>query len=382
MDSIPKKIALFHPWIKSKGGAERVILELLKKSRHNIDIYTWAYDRENTFQEFENYKINVISPLLGKKMSRFYILRGLFLPLSILKKIPLSRYDKLLISTSGIAEFLTFRNYKRGRTYAYVHTPLREASDKIVKWNLENRYSQKPLSKYLYLIAVKTYKIFEKIAWKRLDVVIFNSKLSKSRAEERNLIINKESHVVYPPLSLSEFKTGEDKKYFLYVSRLNPPKRQDVLIEAWKIFSEKHKEFKLVIIGTPENERYYRELLKSSAGIRSIEVKPYVSDKDLRTLYSHCTAGLFIGYQEDFGIVPLEILSSGKPLIAVDEGGYVELVKNHPHFHAIKERHTREEMIREIATELESFLKKRFPKKVEKIKVKSFINEMDQILGK
>ena len=36
-----KKIALFHPWLKSRGGAERVVLEILKSNK-NIDLYTWV----------------------------------------------------------------------------------------------------------------------------------------------------------------------------------------------------------------------------------------------------------------------------------------------------------------------------------------------------
>jgi len=156
-----QKIALFHPWIKSLGGAEKVVLELLEKSKHKIDIYTWVYDKENTFEEFKKFKINVIVPKFCKKLSRFHILRGLFLPLSLFKRIPLEKYDKFLISTSGVAEFTTFRSKKKGKTYAYVHTPLREANEKIVKWNLENRHKGKTLKKIIYLTAVKVYRIFE-----------------------------------------------------------------------------------------------------------------------------------------------------------------------------------------------------------------------------
>lgn len=64
------KIALFHPWIKSKGGAERVVLEILKKSkdkRYKIDVYTWVYDENNTFEEFKKFKVNVIAPKFARK---------------------------------------------------------------------------------------------------------------------------------------------------------------------------------------------------------------------------------------------------------------------------------------------------------------------------
>ena len=46
------RIALFHPWIKSRGGAERVVLEFVKNSVHDVDLYTWVYDEESqTYHE-------------------------------------------------------------------------------------------------------------------------------------------------------------------------------------------------------------------------------------------------------------------------------------------------------------------------------------------
>ncbi|MEM4647989.1 MAG: glycosyltransferase, partial [Candidatus Pacearchaeota archaeon] len=104
------KIALFHPWLKSKGGAERVILEFLKNTKHDVEVYTWIYDRENTFDEFKKFKINVIAPKFAKKLARYYILRGLFFLIALFSKIPLEKYDAFLISTGGLAEFVTFRN--------------------------------------------------------------------------------------------------------------------------------------------------------------------------------------------------------------------------------------------------------------------------------
>jgi len=379
-----KKIALFHPWIKSRGGAEKVVLEILKSKKYNIDLYTWVYDKENTFKEFKNFKINVVAPKIAKKLSRLHILRGLFLPITLFSKIPLEKYDFFLISTSGLAEFITFRNYKKGKTYAYCHTPLREANKKIVKWNFANRYEKNILKKYIYFVAVKIYRIFEKQAWKKLDVVIFNSELSKSRAEEHKLIGKQKTHIIYPPIDFLQFERLKTKigKHFVYISRLNPPKRQDLLIEAWKKFSKKNKGYKLILIGTPDNKKYYKKLLKLSKENNSIEIKSNVKDKELRDLLRSSKAGIFLGYQEDFGIVPLEILAAGKPLLAIDEGGYVNVIKNHPLFHKIKEKHSRKEMVNEIAKELENFVKKKQKKTTKQIKTKNFIKEIDKILEK
>ncbi|MCK5624630.1 glycosyltransferase family 4 protein [Candidatus Pacearchaeota archaeon] len=377
-----KKIALFHPWIKSRGGAEKVVLEILEKSKHKIDLYTWVYDKENTFKEFKKYKIKVLNPKWGEKISRYHILRGLFFPISIFKKIPLERYDRFLISTSGLAEFVIFRNYKKGKTYGYVYTPLRDANKKIVKWNLKNRYPSK-VSKIFYLTSVKIYKFFEKFAWKKFDKVAFISHLSKKRGEEHKLINNKKIEIIYPPVEFSRFNKLKikDKNYFLYYSRLNPPKRQDLLILAWKKFVKKYPQKKLFIVGTPENKEYCKKLMRLSKSTKNVEILTEVGEKELENLVSNCSVGMFLGYSEDFGIVPLEILSAGKPLIAVNEGGYIDLIKDHKGFYKIKEMHEKDKMVKEIFKALENFSNKKGRKNhKQEIKTNNFIYDIDKFL--
>tara|TARA_Y100000310_G_scaffold221576_1_gene223156 strand:+ start:12108 stop:13265 length:1158 start_codon:yes stop_codon:yes gene_type:complete len=384
------KIALFHPWIKSKGGAEKVILEFLKNTKHEVEVYTWVYDKKNTFEEFKKFKIKIIAPKFAQKLARTHILRGLFLPISIFSKIPLEKYDKFLISTSGVAEFITFRNYKKGQTYAYCHTPLRETNKKIVEWNLKNRHKDNFLSKQIYLLSVKFYKIFEKKAWKKLDVIIFNSELSKSRAKEHNLLQKQNSHIIYPPIDFLRFKKLKTKNSnkFIYISRLNPPKRQDLLLEAWKRFVKKNSKYKLILIGNIDNKKYFEKLKALQKETKNVEIKLNVSNKELEKLMANSCAGLFLGYQEDFGIVPLEIIMAGKSLIAVDEGGYINLVKNHHLFHKIKEKHDKKKMIKEIAKELKNFVKNKKNNSLtksyrgKKIKIKNFGKEIDKILEK
>ncbi|GAH04838.1 unnamed protein product, partial [marine sediment metagenome] len=217
-----KRIALFHPWIKSKGGAERVVLELLKNKKYDIDVYTWVYDEKETFEDFKKFNINMIAPEIARKFSRFYLLRGLFFPVSLFSKIPLKKYDLFFISTSGLAELITLRNYKKGKTFAYVHSILRASYKDDIKWNLKYRY-KKPFLRSLYLIATKIYRVLEKIAWKKIDVAIFNSELSVERAKNHNLLGNKKINIVYPPVNVHKLKKvkTKNKNYFLYISRFN-----------------------------------------------------------------------------------------------------------------------------------------------------------------
>ena len=207
----PKKIALFHPWIKSKGGAERVLLEILKDKKNIIDLYTWVYDKENTFKDFKKFDINVIAPKIAEKISRYYVMRGLFFPLGLFSKIPLEKYDLFLISTSGLAESITLRNYKKGKTFAYVHTILRAAYKKDIKWNLRHKYKN-PINRFFYLAAALIYRILEKISWKRIDVAIFNSELGLERARRHGLLKNKIVHIIHPPVNVQKFKKLKTRK--------------------------------------------------------------------------------------------------------------------------------------------------------------------------
>ncbi|MFW6283546.1 MAG: glycosyltransferase [Minisyncoccales bacterium] len=340
-----QKIALFHPWIKSRGGAERVVLDFLKNTKHKVDVYTWVYDENNTFEEFGDYNIKVVAPEIARKISRSYILRGLFLPISMFfSKIPLKYYDKFLISSGGLAELITLRNYKPEETYAYVHTILRASYKEDMEWNFKYRYKN-PLKKLIYEIAAKTYRIFEKIAWGKIDFPIFNSELSEKRARKQNLLKNKKTEVVYPSVNVSDFEKLKNKKgrHFLYVARFGMAKRQLELVRAWKKFVKKYPKEKLVLVGNKENESYFNKIKKEAEKIENIEIKSNLPQKELDELYETSKAVLFVPLMEDFGIVPFEAIACGKPLIAVDEGGYVNLVKKHYKKHTVWINDSKEE---------------------------------------
>lgn len=383
---IKKKIALFYPWVKSRGGSEAVLLEILKNKNYDIDLYTWVYDSKNSFEEFKKHNIKVISTKIAKKLSRTYIWRSLFLPLSLFSKIDLKKYDTFLIYTSGLGEFITFRNYKPGKTYAYVNTPLRANCNDIKKWNLKYRYNSF-LSKIFYLLAANIYGFLEKIAWKRINRPVFISDLGLERAKEKNLLKNKDSGVVYVPVNLERFKKLKPKKenYFLYVSRFSLDKRQDVLIKAWSKFVKKHPKYKLILAGGKENQKYFEKISGLAKKTKNVEIKINLENKEILKLYQNCLAGIFVPFMEDFGIVPFEILATGKPLIAVNKGGYVNLIKKIPQVLLIKEKYGSKLMVNEIYRSLEKFLTLDMPYKKLDFKELSLINfkrNLDKVILK
>lgn len=374
------KIALFHPWIKSRGGAEKVVLDILKSKSGTIDLYTWNYDKNNTFDEFKNYNIIELGPKFFKRFSRNFILRGLFLISAFFSKIPLEKYDLFLISTSGMGEFVLFRNYLPGKTYAYVHTPLRAASRDIYIWTMKNQM-QNIFPKIIYFFAIKIYNLFERFAWKKIDFAIFNSSLTKNRAKIKGLINDKKTDILWPSIDvlyLTKFKSS-DKKYILYVSRLNPNKRQDVVIKIWSTLKNT-KGYKLIIAGGIEDEHYYTKLLNLAKDNNSIKIIPNISQNEKYDLFANCSCGIFLGYKEDFGILPFEYLAFKKPAIITDGCGYMDILKDSKDVYIVKESN----LETDLSNVLKLYIKNpKIVKNIDYIKdldSKNFIRKLELIL--
>ncbi|MEM2954743.1 MAG: glycosyltransferase [Candidatus Nanoarchaeia archaeon] len=313
------KIAIYHPWLKAKGGAERVILELVQRlKRHHCIIFTNFYLPHKTFPEFRNLDVKVVGP----KIPFFgFLARGGLFGLAIgLTKLPnLKSFDVLIISTSGIGEFIVFRN-NLIPTICYCHTPLRAAHDFF------NYYKNRSL---LFKLAVLIYRFFESIAWSKFDLILCNSKTVYERIMRAKLANPRCIKIVNPGVDIFKFKPSKtSQNYFLAPGRIIAYKRFELAIEAFSEFNKIKKNFSLVIAGHPEDKTYLARLQKLAASTPNIKFILSPSDKELIELYQKCYAVLFTAKNEDWGLIPLEAMACGKPVIAVNEGGPLESVIN------------------------------------------------------
>ena len=303
-------IALYHPWLKEKGGAEKVVLEIAERSKHDITIYTLFYDKEKCFKQFQNLEV---VELRGREPEG-YVRKGLEFALgSVLAEIP-SDHDKLLVSEAGMGSLVTLRNDIEA--YCYCHTPFR-----VFLPEFSETYKKEitPVLRPFFGIMKKTYDFFEKKAWNSFEKVIANSKTTKKRIIEKGLA--SEVEVVHPGADIDN--NGESyEKYFLYPSRFRRYKRQDLAVEAFK--QADLEDFKLVLAGSAQEEDYVEELRDKAT--ENIEIKTDVPGDEWEALYANCYSVLFLAENEDWGIIPVEAGSYSKPVIAVDEGGPSESV--------------------------------------------------------
>jgi glycosyltransferase involved in cell wall biosynthesis len=318
-DSREIRIALFVPWIKSKGGIERIILKLLENKKYQFDIYTLFYDRDKTFAEFKNYRVIQ----LNKSEPKGFIGRGigLFTRLILTKIKSINKYDIFMISTAGVSEFITFRNQHK-KTIALCHTPLRVAHTMYGYYRDENKRNR-----ILLPMTIPLYKRLEKLAWKRIDYAFVLSEEVKKRLVNYQLIQKKRIFNLgpYANYKIKNVKRTPEKIIF-YPSRFIKYKRQDLAIKAFERSELAKDGFKLVIAGFVEDQKYFQQI--KSMENKNIIVKDNLTENELNRLYNSCYVTLFLAINEDTGLTPLESLAYGKPVIAVNEGGPKEFIIN------------------------------------------------------
>jgi glycosyltransferase involved in cell wall biosynthesis len=148
---------------------------------------------------------------------------------------------------------------------------------------------------------------------RRVHYFIANSQHVANRIRKH---YDREATVIYPPVDVEHFHpSARDDGYYLMVTAFAPYKRVDIAIEAFNQLGGT-----LRIIGAGQDGERLQEL----AG-KNIEFLGWQSDEEVREAYQGCRALVFPG-EEDFGIVPVEAMAVGKPVIAYGRGGVLETV--------------------------------------------------------
>ena len=154
----------------------------------------------------------------------------------------------------------------------------------------------------------------EREAASRMARVCCNSQRTRTKLRE---FLDVEGQVLYMGCDLDRARCESYEPYFVYPTRLQRYKRVDLAIEAMKLVPEA----RLTIIGRGYDERRLRALAAGHENITFVDGVDDIYDE-----YARCLGVIYTPYDEDFGLVPVEAMSCGKPVIAVNEGGPRETV--------------------------------------------------------
>lgn len=299
------KIALVHDYLVQYGGAERV-LECFAELFPYAPIYTLIYDKEAMHGVFAGKDIRTSYlqriPLARKKHRMFPPL----MPQAI-EQFDFSKYDIVLSDSSSFAKGII--TDPETLHICYMHTPMRYAWDDCQKYTQEFGFPN--FIKKIVPFAMNYIRIWDRSSADRVDSFIANSNFVAKRIRK---YYRKDSVVINPPVSVNNFYIEENRgDYFLMVGRLIAYKRHDIAIKA---FNELGLPLKIIGRG-PEMNR-----LKKMAG-KNIEFLGRISEEKLPVYYARCRAFIF-PQEEDFGIVAMEAMASGRPLIAFRGGDIPE----------------------------------------------------------
>jgi glycosyltransferase involved in cell wall biosynthesis len=145
---------------------------------------------------------------------------------------------------------------------------------------------------------------------------------------ERMLRYNRiESEPLYhPPPRAGRLRAGAQGDYVFYPSRLEPQKRQEVLIEAMR---HVRTPVRAVLAGGSRTADYYRHLSKRNRVGGRVELRDFVAEEELIDLYANALAVCYLPFDEDYGYVTLEAMLSARPVVVpADGGGAAELVEH------------------------------------------------------
>lgn len=314
---MPKKpkIAIVHDWLTNMGGAEDVALALLE-AFPGSPIYTSTYipDKMPAFNKYDvrtTYLQNLPGPL--KMLHKFFPM----LRVKAFRKLDLSEFDIIISSSS--AESKQVRKTRDDQIHiCYCHTPIR------YYWSHYNEYKKDPgFGKLNWLVRlampflVPSLRKADYKAAQSIDVFIANSTEVQKRIKK---YYGRQSTIVHPAVETARFTPARSRAdFYVALGRQVPYKRVDLAVGAatkldikLKVYGNGSEHEKLVAAAGPSVE-FFTDRFGDA------------SDKAVEKALNHAKGFIFPA-EEDFGIVPVQALAGGTPVVAYGKGGALDIV--------------------------------------------------------
>lgn len=303
--------AVVHDWLISPVGGSENCLQAIHEM-YPSPIYTLLYHLEKlkgSYFERQEMIGSFIQRLpFSKKNHRYYFP---FFAKAI-ERFDLSSYDLILSSSHFAAKGAV--SHKGQLHICYCHTPARYIWDPVHQY-FRSRGLWGKAAQGIAQCFFNSFRAWDRETSHRVDFFIANSHYIADKIRKN---YERQAEVIYPPVDTLFFQPGgKREEYYVAASRLAPYKRIDLIVEAFSIMPQK----RLLVIGSGAQEL----MLKKIAG-KNIEFLGEQTKEQLR-FYLQRAKGFVFAAREDFGILPVEAMACGTPVIGLRQGGLLETVK-------------------------------------------------------
>lgn len=356
------KVAIVHDYLKEFGGAEKVVetlLEMWPNAVVHTSVCLPKYAGPNR-KKVESWKVKTTFlqyiPFKAKLISMFR-----FVAPWIFYTFDFSKYDVVIVSATGTYTSPNFIKTKKGTLHiCYCHTPPRYLYGYPVANDWKNNWFRRILL-VLGQIPMHFLRILDFKGAQVPKYIIANSKEVSKRIEK---FYRRTSTVIYPPVEVPETKLPIKKEdYYVIGGRVSRHKGHDIAIKAFTKLGLPLKVFG----GTFAS--YGLDQFRKSAG-KNIEFLGEIPDKEKWEVMKKAKGFVFPSEQEDFGIIPVEAMAVGTPVIALGQGGVLETVVDSKTGLFFPER-----TVKSLIKAIQKFEKMKFDQKVCVARAKKFSKE-------
>ena len=312
---IRMRVAITHDWLIEVGGAERLLGQLLQLYP-GADVFTTVDFLRGSERGFLGGARVFTTFLQGFPAARRGHWRVLPLMPLAMEQFDLSGYDLVISNGHSVARGVL--PAPEQVHVSYVISPMRCAWDRQGEFLRDHRL-ETGVKGILARAALHYLRGWDHAASARVDSMLAVSRHTARRVE---VCYRREAEVLYPPVEVDFWTPGpaeERGDFYLAASRLVPAKRMDVVVEAFSTTPER----RLIVVGDGPEMARLRAIARISPNISFVGHQP---DEVLRD-YLRRARGFVHAGREEFGMLLVEALACGTPVIALGRAGALETVR-------------------------------------------------------
>lgn len=337
------KISIIHPSLNRRGGAERVVIQLVRslaQQGHEVKLLTRDYSHEFWGEP-------------GRFDFSLFLLKS-----RKLKSASANRYHyaKQILDQCGQDDLVNPHNYPA--TYWVALAKTLAGRFPFTVWYCEEPprgLHKNIIDRHVRMAHPSKSRLFSFGKWRKVvrrrrdiqaisifDLILANSKFTAGNVET---VYGRKAHVCYLGVdndgigfqSLDNSRSHRSLPYLLTVTRLEPLKNIETIILALVILRDRNriKDWKYLLVGEGKEDRRLRQVIKTCGMAAHVEMTGFVPDEELWKIVSYARASISIPLDEPFGLVPLEVGLLKVPSIVSNHGGPVEtVISNRTGIHA------------------------------------------------